>query len=265
MPRLPVDDLSLESDWQLVLRSPCVSARFRAWRVREPALTRFTDPAALMRFMRATGPRAEKDAVLCALLAWAKDEAIGGRVVLQAIMPGLLNLSARVLRNARERDELWSTIFLAVWEGIRDYPVTRRPRRVAANLLLDTLHSVLDELGRESAWRAMLSDANFHGVETIEDQGEHSDVDTLLDSAVRAGAVTSEEAEVILASRIDGLELAELARAAGVSYNAMKLRRQRAERRLLVFLGYRPVPRGQQNRPFSLARVAGVGPLGPVG
>jgi DNA-directed RNA polymerase specialized sigma24 family protein len=267
MPRLPVDDFSLESDsdWQRVLRSPLLNARFRVWRVKQSALARFADPAGVVRFLRGTGPRAEKDAVLCALLAWAKEEAIGGRVVLEAILPGLLNLSARILRDAQERDELWSTIFLAVWEGIRGYPLARRPRRVAANLLLDTLHRTLDELGRESVWRAMFSADNFDGQVTIEDQLNEGDVDGLLDTAVRAGAVTPDEAETILASRIDGVELADLARAAGVSYNAMKLRRQRAERRLLVFLGYRPVPRGQQNRPFSLARVAGVGPLGPVG
>jgi DNA-directed RNA polymerase specialized sigma24 family protein len=263
MQPLPPD--LLHSDWQQLLRSPLLSARFRVWRVKEAALARFPDLAAVMRFMRSPGPHTEKDAVLCALLAWAKEESLGGRVVLEAIMPGLLNLSARILRDARERDELWSTILLAVWEGIRGYPLTRRPRRVAANLLLDTLHRILDEIGRESAWRAISSANGFNGEVTIEDQLNEGDVDGLLATAVRAGAVTPDEAETILASRIDGRELADLARTAGVSYTTMKLRRQRAERRLLVFLGYRPVPRGQQNRPFSLARVAGAGPQGPVG
>ncbi|MHB8242214.1 MAG: hypothetical protein ACYDHN_09500 [Solirubrobacteraceae bacterium] len=233
-------------------------ARFGVWREAEPALSRFADAAALVRFMHAPGARAEKDAVLCALLRWARQEPIGARVVLEAIRPGLLNLSARIMRDAREREELWSAMFAAVWEGIRGYPLERRPRRVAANLLLDTLHLTLDELGCESAWRAMWL-GNFNSGGTAASEEVEGDVDELLGGAVRACAITPDEAEVILSSRIDGVELADLARSAGVSYNTMKLRRQRAERRLLLFLGYRPVPRGQQNRPSSLARVAGVG------
>jgi DNA-directed RNA polymerase specialized sigma24 family protein len=252
-------DESLESDWRRTVHSALLTDRFRVWRVKEPALARFIDATALVRFMRAPGRRVEKDAVLCALLTWAKDEPIGARVVLETIRPGLLNLSARIMRDAHERDELRSTMHLAAWEGIRRYPLTRRPRRVAANLLLDTMHRTLVELGRESAWLAARSFTRIgsHGNEVPEEVA--ADVDVLLEGAVRAGAVSSDEAEAILSSRIDGVELAELADSAGVSYNAMKVRRQRAERRLLLFLGYRPVPRGRQNRPSSIARVAGTG------
>ena len=258
MPCLPDD--SLESDWKQASHSALFTARFRVWRVKEPELTRFADATALVRFMRRQGARAEKDAVLCALLRWARDEPIGARVVLEAIRPGLLNLSARIIRDAREREELRSTIHLSVWEGIRSYPLARRPRRVAANLLLDTMHRTLVELGRESAWLASRSFASGEGQPSAAPGAVDADVDSLLETAVRAGAVSADEAEAILASRIDGIDLTELARRAGVSYNAMKVRRQRAERRLLVFLGYRPVPRGRQNRPSSLARVAGDGP-----
>ncbi|HTC72797.1 MAG TPA: hypothetical protein VK655_07905, partial [Solirubrobacteraceae bacterium] len=108
MPRLPVD--ILESDWRQALRSPLLRARFGVWRDAEPALSRFVDAAALVRFMRAPEARAEKDAVLCALLRWARLEPIGARVVLEAIRPGLLNLSARIMRDAREREELWSVM-----------------------------------------------------------------------------------------------------------------------------------------------------------
>jgi hypothetical protein len=256
--RLALD--ALKSDWQYGLRSSQLNARFRVWQIKKPVLARFADPAAVVSFARGSASRADKDAVLGALLAWAKHEAIGAQMVLEIIRPGLLNLSSRIVRDAREREELCSMILLAVWEVIRNYPLARRPRRIAANLLLDTLHQTLAQVGAESAWRAAWS---FTGVETRDGaaaQQADGDVDGLLDRAVRAGAVTAEEAELILRSRIDGVELAGLAHAAAVSYNAMKVRRQRAERRLLVFLGYRPVPRGRQNRPSSFARVAGDGP-----
>jgi DNA-directed RNA polymerase specialized sigma24 family protein len=225
-------------------------------------LSRFVDAWALVRFMRRPAKSAEKDAVLCALLGWAKREPAGARVVLETIRPGLLNMAGRLLSDTRDADELWTIIVAAIWEGIRDYPLPRRRRRVAANLLLDAMHRTLVVLGRESEWRAMWVgfDRKTPAPEAVE-----SDVDELLDRAVRACAISAQEAEVICSSRIDGVPLADLALAAGVSYNTMKLRRQRAERRLLMFLGYRPVPRGQQNRPLSLARVTGAGSHGPVG
>lgn len=215
--------------------------------------------------MRGPAAPVEKDAVLCALLGCAKEDSGAGQIVLEAIRPGLLNLTARITRNARNGEELRATLLLAIWEGIRHYPLERRPLRVAANLLLDALHRTLVEVGRESAWRSLWS---FTPVEPHEREAPEEvdrDVDGLLDRAVRAGALSSVEAETILASRIDGVQLTELARAAGVSYNTMKLRRQRAERRLLLFLGFHPVPRGQQKRPSSFARVAGAGSPDSVG
>lgn len=260
MSRLHAD--AFQSDWQQAVHSPQMATHFHAWRAREPALARFADAAALLRFMRGPGSHVEKDAVLCALLTWAKDEPIGARVALEAIRPGLLNLSARITRDPREHEELRSTLLLAIWEGIRSYPLTRRPRRVAANLLLDTMHRTLVELGRESAWLSMRS---LDSLDSRASEEVNADVDALLAHAVRAGAISAQEADAILSSRIDGVELADLARSAGVSYNTMKVRRQRAERRLLLFLGYRPVPRARQNRPSSFARVAGAGPQGLVG
>jgi DNA-directed RNA polymerase specialized sigma24 family protein len=261
---MPMDS-SLQSDWRQVRHSVILGAGFRARQVTEPALARFPDAGALVRFMREPASRVEKDAVLGALLSWARDEPLGARVVLETIRPGLLNLSARLMRNAREKEELRSIVLLAAWEVIRRYPLEHRPRRVAANLLLDTLKATLVELGRQSEWSAMRSFATVEAEASSVPEEIDRDVDGLLERAVAAGALSPEEAEVILSSRFDGIDLAELARAAGVSYNAMKVRRQRAERRLIVFLGYRPVPRGQQNRPSSLARVAGAGPLDPVG
>lgn len=256
---MPVNTLA--SDWNREQASPAFRARFTRARDAEPMLSRFADAAALVRFMRRPAASAEKDAVLCALLVWAQREPAGARLVLETIRPGLLNMAGRLLSDSRDAEEVWAIILAAVWEGIRDYPLRRR-RRVAANLLLDTMHRTLVALGRESEWRSMWVgyDSKTPAPEVVA-----GDVDELLDAAVRACAISADEAEVICASRIEGVPLADLAGLAGVSYNTMKLRRQRAERRLLMFLGYRPVPRGQQNRPLSLARVTGTGSHGPVG
>jgi DNA-directed RNA polymerase specialized sigma24 family protein len=248
----------LEHDWQRELTHARLRSQFKDWREAEPALSRFADPVALIRFLRAPGASADKDAVLCALLMRARVDPLAARVVLEAVRPGLLRLPARVLVDERQREELWSLLLAVAWEKIRSYPVRRRPRRVAANLLLDTLHQTLSVLraGRVRLVPCGLDiDPAYSNPSPAHRPWDEGDVDGLLGRAVEAGALAEEEAEIIAKSRIDGVSVEDLARSAGVSYNTMKLRRQRAERRLLVFFGHRPVPRGQQNRPFSSARV----------
>jgi hypothetical protein len=156
-----------------------------------------------------------------------------------------------------------SALMACAWERIRTYPVERRPRKVAANLLLDCLRGTLAALtGARRA--AMLG--SFAALGELEAPSRcEGDVDALLAEARTAGAVSRYEADLILATRIDGVTLSALARSQRVSFDTLKHRRQRAERRLLFFLGHRPVPQRGANRPFSVARVAGDGPSGLAG
>jgi hypothetical protein len=255
MSPLPID--VLESDWRRELNRPLLRSRFQAWRGAEPALSRFEDAAALLRFLRGPGSPAEKDAVLCALLTRTRSEPLAGRLVLQAMLPGLKKLAGRILIDAREREELWSALLACAWERIRIYPVERRPRKVAANLVLDCLRGTLRSLASARPEPAALAAT---GLEACE-----GDVDGLLAQATAAGAVSEAEAELILSTRIDRLPLSVLARSQGVRFDTLKHRRNRAERRLLVFLGVRPVPRRDLKRPFSVARVAGRGSSGLAG
>jgi len=249
MSPLPID--ILERDWRRELNSPRLRSRFQEWRETDPSLSRFEDAVGLVRFLRGTGSPAEKDAVLCALLTRTRAEPLAGRVVLQAMLPGLKKLAGRVLTDSREREELWSALMACAWERIRTYPIERRPRKVAANLQLDCLRGTLRSLagarspdGTVLAWRLP---------EELEAPARcEGDVDSLLIQATVAGAVSEEEAELILRTRIDGIPLRVLARSRGVKFDTLKHRRNRAERRLLVFLGSRPVPRRGLKRPFPV-------------
>lgn len=263
MARVPIDMLA--SEWKLLARSPRFLVRFQACRARESALAPFSDPDAVVRFLHGPGSLSQKDSVLLALLAWAQQEPLGGRIVLEALRPGFINLSLRLARGSRDGEELLAIVLAAVWEGIRTYPLSRRPRRVAANLLLDTMHRTLVVVGRESAWRGSWAFTDLAVWPGREADEVDCNIEALVGGAVAAQAITADEAELILCTRIDGAELSAVADVAGISYNTMKRRRQRAERRLLLFLGYPAVPRGQQKRPSSFARVAGAGSQGPLG
>jgi len=236
MSPLPVD--VLDAAWRHELASPHLRRRFAAWQETEPALCAFRDLAALLRFLRRGKGSARKDEVLCALLRRARWEPIAGRVVLEAMLPGLKNLAGRLLTDARDREELWSVLLSSAWGRICAYPVARRPRRVAANLLLDSLHDMLAALsymrGDPVARAGTLSSR-------VVARGEPVGVDACFEAAVSAGAIRPEEAELILATRIDGTSLSVLAVEAGVSFDTLKHRRRRAERRLRLFLGW-PCP-----------------------
>jgi DNA-directed RNA polymerase specialized sigma24 family protein len=259
MSTLPVD--IIERDWQNELNSPLLRSRFDAWREVEPALSPFRSPTALVRFLRGPGAGARKDEVLCALLRDARWEPLAGRVVLEAILPGLKNLAGRLLVDVRDREELWSVLMTCAWEGIRAYPVARRPRRVAANLLMDCLRGTLTafyDARRDPA--ALACKLPRELVAPPEGEG----VDALLDGAVAAGAVSRDEADLILATRTDEVSLRAFAEAEGTSFQMVRQRRSRAERRLRFFLGAAVTQRGLK-RPFWVARVAGDRPSGLAG
>ena len=68
--------------------------------------------------------------------------------------------------------------------------------------------------------------------------------DLLLVEAVAEGVVTAAEAELVGETRLGGVALRELAGRWGVSYEALKKRRQRAEARLVAWLRARVSPNG---------------------
>lgn len=241
VPTLPVD--VLDRDWRRELNSAGLRSRFAVWRDAEPALSPFRDPLAALRFLHRGGPSAAKDAVLCALLREARWHPAAGRMVLQALLPGLKSVVGRLLIDVRNREELWSVLLGCAWERIRTYPVARRPRSVAANVLLDSMRDTLAALSKARRDPAAQAN-NLPG--NLEASPEPGGVDALIDAAVATGAVTRKQAELVLATRIDGTSLSTLAAEEGVSFDALKHRRGRAERRLRLFLGCScPVEGGQ--------------------
>jgi DNA-directed RNA polymerase specialized sigma24 family protein len=224
---------SLSRDWQLLVCGP-LPARLRAWAAEEPALAPFAgEPARLIAFLRGPAAAAAKDELLQALVRVAAEEPLAARVVLEAIAPGLTRLAERIIFDARDRDELWALLLWHAWQQIRRYPLARRPRRIAANLLLETRRAALAEFTRERR-QGREPPPSFAPVASTS-----TDVEALLGRAIAADALSREEAELILRTRIDGVPLARLATEAGVAYHTLNVRRLRAERRLLLFLGRR--------------------------
>jgi hypothetical protein len=251
------DDLveRLEREWQ-TLATGALARELRCWARREPALAGIANPAELRRKLHGLrGKHEQENQILAALLRLGQSDPLAARVVLQVLLPGLKNLASRILFEAEERATVWSLLLGHAWEQIRCYPLARRPRRIAANLLLDTLKATTAELKAERRTREQLQldlAAADAAAVTVE-----SDVERLLADAVAAGVVSEQEAELILETRIDGVELRAVAVRERVAYHTLNVRRLRAERRLLLFLGYPVVTFGRADRPLSSARAFG--------
>ena len=245
---------NLDRDWRRLVRG-VLPQRLRAWARSESALAAFPEPARLIAFLRSDAAAASKDALLLPLVRLARDEPLAARVVLEALAPGLTRLAERVIFEERDRDELWALILGHAWQQIRSYPLERRPRKIAANLILETRRAALAEFTRDRLRRRELPPGPLSERAAAP---VSADVDTLLARAVAAGAISADEAELILQTRIDELPLRQLAAAQNVPYHTLNVRRLRAERRLLVFLGDRAVTFRGRKAHWSGARAVGV-------
>ena len=253
----------LEAEWPALASGP-LQLRLRAWSEQELALAGFATPQQLLRHLLSMdGSPRLKDETLAALLRQAQSDPLAARVVLQALLPGLKSLARRILFEAGERDEVWSALLAHCWERIRSYPLDRRPARIAANILLDALKKTTYELKRERRNRDEVT--NDASTAQLAQLPVDRDVERLLQRAVEAAAISADEAELILHTRIDRADMHVLAANAGLTYHALNTRRLRAEKRLLLFLGHSPVTFRGRKRPFSSARAVGAGLTGSAG
>ncbi len=258
---MPFDPVSsLDREWRQLARG-VLPVRLRVWAEREPSLAPFADPVRLIGFLRGPAPPAMKDDLLRPLVRVASDDPLAARVVLQALMPGLKLIAGHALHDLSERDELWELLLAHAWERIRRYPLERRPHRIAANVLLDTLRRTMRELERERR-RRRPSVADVTATAPSGDQ--RAEVARILLDAVSAGAISQLEARILFETRIERCSLAEVAAEEGLTYNVLRVRLQRAERRLLLYLGYPAVPKRRAKGPFFSARAIGATRIGRI-
>lgn len=259
MDQLPVG--RLEREWRRLHADPALIARLREWQQREPALNGLRTPRDVVQLLQGPGTAERKDRVLLALARCAGSDPLAARVTLQALLPGLKQIAGRMLLDRHERDEVWSALLAAAWERIRGYPVAARPRRVAANVLLDCMSDALSALAQGRADRALTTGPI--PIDLVAAQSDGGDVDALLAEAIAAGAISTGDARLIAVTRIDGSPMCLEAKRRGVEYHALVVRRRRAERRLIAYLGTSGVTFRGWFRPSCGARVSGRVRRGP--
>jgi hypothetical protein len=162
-----------------------------------------------------------KDALLLALVRRALVDPNGVLCVAACLYPGLCGIVGRY-RDVLDRDDAWSVAAESLVGRIAVYDTEGRQCFVAANLLRLTARDMARVVRRERLWREHV-DLDEAVLDAIWDGGEETD--PLTD----APRLSSLDAALIRATRIAGLPLADAAALLGLSYEAAKKRRQRAE------------------------------------
>lgn len=136
----------LDREWDRLADCSVGRRAVRTWAVGEPLLAGARSLRQLVERVNERGHAEESDAILLILLRHASTDDVAARTVLQAMMPAVKNMTSRFSTcGAWSAEETAAVVVAAMWERVRTYPVERRPKKVAANLALDT---------RQRVWRS---------------------------------------------------------------------------------------------------------------
>jgi DNA-directed RNA polymerase specialized sigma24 family protein len=216
----------------LLQRAEPPEANLRRWRRSEPALAQLTFRELRAELLDRAVPPTRKDDLLAALLRAGQTDTQARLAVVLCLLPGLQRL-ALSHRSALDPDDAWSELVAALLCRISRYDLNRRPERIAANLLLDSLAQFLTASRRQCrATATPIAELEDIAMAPAPDRSQPEMLagDTLMRLAVDAGVLTDVDATLITATRLSGVQLTVAAGLCGLSYEAAKTRRQRAER-----------------------------------
>lgn len=163
-------------------------------------------------------------------------ESFAGRIVVQALLPKLVLIARSQLRADLSMDEALAGTIAGLWELIAEYPLDRRPHAVAANLVMDALKRLRQQLRPDAALGCALRlDATalaqtsailFEATTRTPDHSAGQDRDELVDVLTRAvelGAIRRSDARLLTRVYRHG-QAAECATEMGISPGAVRKR-----------------------------------------
>jgi hypothetical protein len=127
----------LDAEWQRMNFSPRVLRQVNQWGLRATAFTSLDE---LLRTAGFRGANCDPvaDQVLAALVQRAATDPLAARIVLQRVIPPIIALAQRRGRTRNIGfDDALGTALSHAWEVIRSYPITRRPIKIAVNIVRD--------------------------------------------------------------------------------------------------------------------------------
>ena len=223
----------VEGDLAALRRSGTLDDALRRWKTRFDELQSFADVEALIGFLRDPGaePRAAKDSALAAISV----EATGGdqtaaTLLMWLMLPGLLRVRQRLATwNALGREDLDAELLAGVWEAAT--AVGPSSTSVAARLVNRARRRAMTAARRAADWAGRSEPLSSEMAEPEhEPSGGPEDI---LVEAVRAGVISTEEAELFRATHGT---IGKVRTRMEVTVYGAQNRRRRARQRLLNWL-----------------------------
>lgn len=218
----------LDAEWPELGASRTAVAALQIWARTDPALEGFEDLRDVVHFVQRSGLRLRGGAVLACLAARAPSDPLAARALLQVVLYGLIRIAADFRSAAHSDEEAASVVVAVAYERIRTYPIERRPRSIAANILLDTRQGVSRSLCRRRVPEVLTADVGRHAAEAA-GASAADELLGLIDEAVRTRKLRVDDARLIVSTRVAGVPTAELAALRGCAPQSLRRRRQRAE------------------------------------
>lgn len=222
----------LDQEWEHLLTGRRLDRALARWHDAEEPLREFRRVRELLDLLedQTVDPERQSE-VLLALLRLAPTDELAARLVLQRFTPPLKSI-AGWKQPLRQTD--WAGMVVsAAHEVIVTYPVERRPRRVAANIVWDVRKRMYAALTDHRRWTEELTLGEPHEdalvVPDIADRYEALD---LLEWAGSRCQVPREIARLIVLTRGAGFQVEELAVHGSVPSARLRQRRWRSEQRM---------------------------------
>lgn len=184
------------------------------------------------------GNHEHHDAYLSDLTRLAREDDLAARIVLQRIVPGLVSIAVRRAPiTANGLPGAFDLVVSAAWLVIRQFPIERRSRRVAANLLMDIeylafvrdtrLKSHRNEDARQPTSMLGIESGRFHAGDcTFDPVGDSAALEILLHSFERNG-LADKDLQMLRAVSQD-INSVEAAAVLGLSARSVRNRRENA-------------------------------------
>jgi hypothetical protein len=230
----------LDAEWERLATAPSTRRALARWSSVEPALAGWSDLEQLRGVAHDRTDPARADQILAALVRLAAldghADRFATRVLLQLLIPGAVRLAGSLAPMLGDRSAAEAAVFAELAIGIRTYPWRRRPRRVAANLLLDCRQRLTRRHQRTRpevpAGVGSDLDPQIPDTSSIEAAEAAVALRDLLAWARRHGVLDPLEARLLLASHVHDIPVSELVAVFGRSRSSLFAARASAERRL---------------------------------
>jgi hypothetical protein len=234
----------LDAEWEHLVSSPATAQALARWSRHEPAIIGLTDLEQLRTTVHDRTNLERGDCILAALVrlgaVTGHGDLLAARVVLQLLVPGAIRLSQSLTAMIGDQATSEAMVFTELTILIRTYPWQRRPRRIAANLLLDCRQRLIRSHDRTRP--EISAGLSLHDTTVATDSDDRSALHDLLWWARSRGILSRFEAQLLFASHVADIPMNQLAARFGRSRSTLFTIRASAEERLRQALTTNPPP-----------------------